>query len=67
MTHEIDTLSHSPVFRDPRQYADAKIKILEEDFRIIPTMEEKCHLYTMKTQIAIDNAYQSIIDHHWYK
>jgi hypothetical protein len=60
-------VSHSPMFRSPRQYADAKIEMLEEDFCVKPTKEEVEHLYTLKTQISIDNAVQSIIDRHWYK
>ena len=67
MAYEIDHLYHAPVFRNPKQYADAKIKILEEDHCVTPTTEEKLHLYTLKTQTAIDNSCQSIIDRHWYK
>jgi hypothetical protein len=60
------TFAHSPMFRPPRQYAEARIRIMEEDFYVKPTREEKLHLYTLKTEIAIDNACQSIIDSHWY-
>ena len=65
MAYEMDHIAHSPVFKNPRQYADAKITILEEDFCITPTIEEKSHLYTLTTQISIDNGILSIINHHW--
>lgn len=65
MAYEMDCISHSPVFKNPRQYADAKIAILEEDFRITPTLEEKLHLYTLTTQIGIDNGILGIINRHW--
>lgn len=56
---------HSPVFKTPEQYTRAKVKILKRDFCIRPTEEEMYHLKTLETQIAIDNAILSIINHHW--
>ena len=56
---------HSPVFKTPDKYIEAKLKILGRDFRINATEEELAHLSTLKTQIAIDNAILSIIAHHW--
>lgn len=56
---------YSPVFKTPKQYVEAKLKILERDFRIKATEEELAHLSTLKTQVAIDNAVLSIIAHHW--
>lgn len=58
-------VSHSPVFRTPKKYVEAKVRILKRDFCIRPTEEEIEHLYTLKTQTAIDNAVLSIINHHW--
>lgn len=45
--------SHSPQFTTPEKYLKAKLKILSRDFKITPT------------EIAIDNAILSIINHHW--
>ena len=56
---------HSPQWNTPEKYVEAKLKILRRDFRITPTEEEIKHLKTLKTQISIDNAILSIINHHW--
>ena len=56
---------HSPKWTTPQKYAEAKIKILQRDFRIALTEKEILHLKTLKTEIAIDNAVLSIINHHW--
>lgn len=56
---------HSPAFKTPVKYVEAKLKILRRDFKIDLTEEEIAHLNTLKTQIAIDNAVLSIINHHW--
>ena len=56
---------HSPVFKNPEQYLKAKLKILSRDFKIEPTATELEHLRTLTTEIAIDNAILSIINHHW--
>ena len=59
--------SHSPIFKSPEQYIKAKLKILTDhrSFCITPTDEEIEHLYTLKTQLQIDNAIISIINRRW--
>ena len=57
--------SHSPQFTTPAEYLKAKLKILSRDFKIEPTTTELEHLRTLTTEIAIDNAILSIINHHW--
>lgn len=57
--------SHSPIFKTPEKYVEQKLKILKRDFHITPTETEVKHLNTLKTQIEIDNAVLSIIEHHW--
>ena len=59
--------SHSPIFKNPEQYIKAKLKILTDKrgFGIEPTETELAHLNTLTTQISIDNAILSIIEHHW--
>ena len=56
---------HSPVFKNPEQYLKAKLKILSRDFKIEPTETELAHLHTLTTEISIDNAILSVINHHW--
>lgn len=63
--YDTDRNAHSPAFKNPEKYIEAKIKILKRDFRIGPTEAEIEHLKTLKTQTAIDNAILSIINHHW--
>lgn len=57
--------SHSPIFKTPEQYIKAKLKIWERDFCIKPTETELEHINTLKTQIEIDNAFQSLITRRW--
>lgn len=57
--------SHSPMWSTPEKYIPQKLRILTEDFCIHPTEEEIAHLYTLKTQIAIDNAILGIINRRW--
>lgn len=57
--------SHSPQFKTPKKYVEAKLKILSRDFRIKATEEEIAHLNTLTTQIAIDNAILSMINRRW--
>lgn len=57
--------SHSPQFKTPEKYVKSKLKILSRDFCIQATEEEKAHLNTLTTQIAIDNAILSIINRRW--
>ena len=56
---------HSPVFKNPKQYLEAKLKILNRDFYITPTETELDHLKTLTTEISIDNAIFSVIVKHW--
>ena len=67
MTYDIESTAHCPVFNNPKQYVEAKLKILRRDFYIEPTEAELDHLKTLKTQTAIDNAFLGIINHHWDK
>lgn len=65
MNYEPYIPSHSPIFRNPEQYTEHKLKILSRDFYIEATEEEVAHLKTLKTQVQIDNAILSIINRHW--
>lgn len=67
MGYDIERNEHCPAFKNPRQYAEAKMKILREEFCLNLTREEELHLLTLPTQISIDNAFLSIINHHWDK
>ena len=68
MTHqEAYVTSYSPQWTTPAKYIKEKLKILSRDFYIEPTEEEIAHLKTLTTQVAIDNAVLSIINHHWDK
>ena len=67
MMFEVERASYCPVFRNPKQYVEAKLKILRRDFYIEPTEEEIRHLSTFTTQVAIDNAILGIINRHWDK
>ena len=57
--------SHSPQFTTPAEYLKAKLKILNRDFKITPTETELEHLRTLTTEIGIDIAILSVINHHW--
>lgn len=67
MQYNVENNSHSPIFRNPAQYIEAKLDILTDTrgFGIQPTKEEIAHLNTLKTQVQIDNAILQIIDNHW--
>ena len=67
MIYDVENNSHSPIFKNPKQYVEAKLKILTDHrgFGIEPTKEEIAHLNTLKTQVQIDNAILQIIDNHW--
>ena len=54
-----------PEFKNPKQYIEAKIKILRRDFRISPTTKEMNHLYELKTRGDIDRAMVAIVHNHW--
>lgn len=52
-------------FKTPRQYVDAKLKMLRNDMYIQPTPKEVFHLRELKTEGEINRAVASIIDRHW--
>lgn len=52
---------YSPDFTTPEKYINAKVKMLEKEFKIRLTYAEKSHLDELKTQVAIDNAIRKII------
>lgn len=54
-------------FVNPKQYIKAKLKMLRNEMFIKPTQKEIDHLYSLKSDVAIDNAVHSIIDRHWDK
>lgn len=56
---------YMPEFTTAREYADAKIKILKEQFYIQLTKEEVLHLRSLKTENEINAAARSIINKHW--
>lgn len=47
------------------RYVDAKLKMLKCEMLIEATDEEINHLYSLKSETAIDNAVHSIIARHW--
>lgn len=61
----LDAAGWLPKWTTPEKYIEEKVKILTKDFCITPTKEELAHLATLKTQISIDNACQTIIKNHW--
>lgn len=46
-------------------YRNLKIKLLERDFKIDVTDNEKEHLNNLQSEIAIDNYCRKIISNHW--
>ena len=63
--YEVTITSHTPLFKTPEKYIKDKLRILRRDFCIEPTEEEIAHLKTLTTQIAIDNAFLSIMTRRW--
>ena len=64
----LEDASYNPKWKgNPEKYLEKKLDILMDTrgFCITPTKSEMAHLKTLKTQIAIDNAIQSIIDRRW--
>lgn len=55
------TASNFIEFTTPEKYIEKKLKILLRDFKIRPSYKEVDHLYSLKTQTAIDNAFHKII------
>ena len=58
-------LIHAPQFKNAEQYIKAKLKMLVNDFRIIPTETEVKHLYELATEREINCAVRQIINDHW--
>lgn len=52
-------------FKSPKQYVKEKLRMLRYDMYIYPTLEEVEHLYSLKTDVAIDNAVKALIGRHW--
>ena len=50
-----------PKAKTLKGYRKARIKMLEEDFHIYLTDEEKAHMNECKTETEIDNFYVTII------
>ena len=59
------TPSYIPKFKNPKQFADAKIKMLKKQFYIRPTTAEIAHLYSLQTEHEINAAVRAILDNHW--
>ena len=47
------------------EYRKAKLNLLQEEFLINVTAEEKNHLNTLETEISIDRYARKIISNHW--
>ena len=58
-------LSHAPQFKNTKQYLQAKLIMLENDFCINPTETEIKHLYELSTESEINRAVRQIINNHW--
>lgn len=58
-------LSHAPQFKNAKQYIQAKLKMLVNDFYINPTETEIKHLYELATESEINRAVRQIINDHW--
>ena len=54
-----------PSFRTAKKFAEAKIEMLERDFMIKLTDEQKLHLMTLTTEQDINAAVRQIINDAW--
>lgn len=54
-----------PKFTTPDKFIESKVKMLEEDFRIRLTDEDKWHLREYKTEGEINAAVRGLIDKYW--
>ena len=54
-----------PKFTTPNKYIDAKVKILEEDFKIHLTEKDIWQLREYKTEGEINAAVRAIINKYW--
>ena len=57
--------SYIPRFTTPEKFIDDKILMLEEQFYITLSYEEKKHLRELKTEHEINAAIKEIINEHW--
>lgn len=48
-----------------KTYRKAKIKMLEKDFKIPLTADEKAHFNTLETEAAIDRYARTILHSRW--
>ena len=62
---QVYKLSHAPQFKNAKQYIQAKLKMLVNDFCIYPTETEIEHLYELATESEINCAVRQIINDHW--
>lgn len=46
-------------------YVNSRLDILVNDFMLSLTDKEKDHLYSLKTEIAVDNAIRAICKRRW--
>lgn len=47
------------------EHRTMKMKMLRKEFGIIATKEEIEHMNSLKTEIAIDRYFHTILDNHW--
>lgn len=47
------------------EHRKMKMKMLRKEFGIIATQKEIEHMNTLKTEIAIDRYFHTILDNHW--
>lgn len=47
-------MSNGIVYRTIKQYVKAKLKMLRRDFFMNITEEEEAHMYSLKTETAVD-------------
>ena len=47
------------------EYRKMKMKMLRRDFGVIATQEEVERMNSLKTTIAIDRYFHTILDNHW--
>lgn len=62
---QVYKLSHAPQFKNAKQYIQAKLIMLKNDFCIDPTETEIKHLYELATESEINRAVRQIINNHW--
>ena len=55
----------TPHFSNTEQFIEAKIKMLQEDFRIYLTKDDIEYIRKFKTESEINSAVKIIINRHW--